>query len=91
MSVGPLDSINWDEQNEAHVAENGLTTDEVDEVLRNKDSTRSVSKTSGLPVTFGWTTTGRHIMVVWDEVNRDPRAIRPVTAYDVPPPRKRKT
>jgi hypothetical protein len=36
------------------------------------------------------TGTGRYIVVVWEHVLDDPWTIRPVTAYDVPPPRTAK-
>jgi hypothetical protein len=33
---------------------------------------------------------GRYILVVWEHVEDDPRTITPVTAYEVPPPGRRK-
>jgi len=44
------------------------------------------SGSTGRPCKFGYTSTGKHIIVVWDEVNDDPRMIYPVTAYEVPEP-----
>lgn len=61
--------------------------DEAEEVLLNSDSTRAVSRSSGLPTAFGWTSAGRYLAVVHELVDEDPLTIRPVTAYDVPPPR----
>jgi hypothetical protein len=46
------------------------------------------SDSSGLPVTFGWTDTGRHIIVVWENVFDDPKTVYPVTAYETPPRRR---
>ena len=85
-------TVIWDEAddpdgNTAHVAEHGLTPDEVDEVLLDDAIPTAVSHATGRPCKFGWTSTGRHIIVVWDEVNEDPRMVYPVTAYEVPPPR----
>jgi hypothetical protein len=74
--------------NVAHVAEHGLTPEEVDEVLQDPANETDFSNSSGYPVTFGWTPTGRHIMVVWEEVDDDPWTVRPITAYDVPERRK---
>ena len=48
------------------------------------------SDSSGRPSTFGWTQTGRYLLVVWEHVDDDPRTIKPVTAYDVEPPKSRK-
>jgi len=36
----------------------------------------------GRPVVFGDTSTGRHLMVVYEEIDAD--TVYPVTAYDVP-------
>ena len=50
--------IDWDDANEegsntAHVAEHGLTPDEVDSVLRNRDTMFDVSDSSSRPITLG--------------------------------------
>ncbi len=72
--------------NLAHIAEHGLTPEEVDEVLLDDMIPTAYSETTGRPCKFGHTSTGKHIIVVWDEVNEDPRVIYPVTAYEVPEP-----
>jgi len=54
----------------------------VEEVLQNPTDT-DVSRTSGRPVAFGDTSTGKHVMVVYEEI--DPDTAYPVTAYEVPP------
>jgi hypothetical protein len=41
-----------------------------------------ISRSSGRPVVFGDTSTGRHLMVAYDEIDED--TIYPVTAYEVP-------
>lgn len=82
-------TIIWDDEpggNVEHVAEHGLTPDEVDGVLTDRTIPTEFSASSGLPCKFGYTSTGRYIIVVWEEVNDDPRAVYPVTAYDVPEP-----
>jgi uncharacterized DUF497 family protein len=86
--------IIWDleddpDGNVQHIAEHGVTIEEVEDVLLDRRSTRAYSHSSGLPVTFGYTSGGRHLAVVWEEVWDDPPAIRPVTAYDVPERRLR--
>ena len=80
----------WDEDNTAHVADNGLTPDEVDEVLLDPSIQMHSSSSSDRPVKFGWTSTGKHIIVIWEDVNDDPRMIYPVTAYEVPPRQRKK-
>jgi hypothetical protein len=84
-------TVIWDDAddpdgNTAHVAEHGLTPDEVDEVLLNESLPIVTSRWSGRPGRFGWTSTGKLIVVFWDEVSDDPEIIYPATAYEVPPP-----
>ena len=84
-------TILWDleednEGNVQHLREHGVTIEEAEEVLLDPGSSRAVSRSSGLPTAFGWTSTGRHLAVVYELVDEDPLTLRPVTAYDVPPP-----
>ena len=66
-----------------HIAEHGLTTDEVEAVLNDPDSTAK-SNSSGLPCVFGFTPTGEYIIVVFEWSDED--SVYPVTAYQVPEP-----
>ena len=52
-----------------------------EEVLQNATDV-DVSHSSGRPVVFGDTDAGRHLMVVYEEIDAD--TIYPVTAYEVP-------
>ena len=73
--------------------EHDVTQDEVEEVLDEYFDATAVSRSSGNPITFGWTSTGRYIAVVWELVDEDTPMIYPLTAYPVPEPgskRKRK-
>jgi uncharacterized DUF497 family protein len=84
--------IDWDEPNDegsntAHIAEHGLTPEEVESALFAENTTFDVSHSSGRPSAFGATSTGRFIAIVFDVLNPvDPLVIRPITAYDVPEP-----
>jgi uncharacterized DUF497 family protein len=84
--------VDWDEAsdpagNSAHIAEHGLTPEEVESVLHDPRASHDVSGSSGLPAVFGTTHTGRFIIVVYEVLNPDdPLIIRPITAYDVPEP-----
>ncbi|HEV3122845.1 MAG TPA: hypothetical protein VGY53_13115, partial [Isosphaeraceae bacterium] len=62
-----------------------VTQDEVEDVLSDRRNPTYRRKSDGRFQTFGWTTTGRHILVIWEEINDDPRMIYPVTAYPVEP------
>jgi uncharacterized DUF497 family protein len=82
----PFDSILWDldddpEGNVQHCAQLGVTREEVEEVLTNPTDTDE-SHSSGSPAAFGDTSTGRHLIVVYEEIDAD--AVYPITAYDVP-------
>jgi uncharacterized DUF497 family protein len=86
--------IDWDDpgdedSNTAHIAEHGLTPDEVESALFDENTTFDVSDSSGLPVAFGMTNTGRFIVIVFDVLNlSDPLILRPITAYEVPEPKE---
>lgn len=68
------------------VVEHGVTQDEVDDVMSDPANPTTESDSSGRPITFGWTTTGRHLAVVWEHITDDPFTIKPVSAYDAPAP-----
>ena len=77
----------WDldddpEGNLQHIAEHGIGKEEVEEVLENPDGVET-SHSSGRPIAFGETNTGRIIAVVFEEVDED--TVYPVTAYEVEP------
>ncbi len=79
-------SIIWDLDddpagNVQHCVEHGITKDEIEQVLE-KATDADISRSTGLPVVFGDTVSGRHLMVVYDEIDDD--TVYPVTAYEVP-------
>ena len=79
-------TILWDldddpDGNVVHCAEHDVTQDEVEEVFENA-SDADFSRSSGRPVVFGDTSSGRHLMVVFEIIDAD--MIYPITAYDVP-------
>lgn len=83
--------IIWDldddpDGNVQHCAEHGVGKEEVEEVLQHATDADD-SRSSGRPVVFGDTDAGRHLMVVYDEV--DAESVYPVTAYEVPRRMKR--
>jgi uncharacterized DUF497 family protein len=87
--------ILWDldddpEGNVQHIAEHGITVDDVEEVLSDPDASIDVSKSSGRSITFGETSDGRYLAVVWETALDDPLTIYPVTAYPAPRPGKRR-
>ena len=82
----PAESILWDRDddpdgNVQHCAKHGVTKEEVEDVIENPWD-EDISRSSGRPVAFGYTSTGRHLMVVYEQIDAD--TVYPVTAYDVP-------
>jgi len=88
-----MDLIVWDAEddpdgNYQHIVGAGeVTAAEVEEVLSNHPGNQpnAYSDSTGNPMIFGTTTTGKRIAVVYsDESDADLIIIRPVTAYPVP-------
>jgi hypothetical protein len=84
-------SIWWDldddpDGNVQHIAEHGITKEEVEQVLTANYQDAVVSRTSGNPIVFGATDTGKYIAVVFEMVQDDPLSVYPLTAYEVNPP-----
>ena len=80
-------TVIWDDgegENVEHIAEHGLTPDDVEDVLNDPDSVFDVSRSTGRPIAFGYTRTGRYIAVVYEEL--DPLTVYPLTAYDAREP-----
>jgi uncharacterized DUF497 family protein len=76
--------------NVQHIAEHGITVEEVEEVLSDPNSVTKGSRSSGRPITFGETSDGRYLAVVWETALEDPLTIYPVTAYDARRPRRKR-
>ena len=81
-----FESILWDldedsEGNVFHCAQHGVTKGEVEEVFLNAMDV-DISRSTGRPVVFGETKTGRHLMVVFEAIDKN--TVYPITAFDVP-------
>ena len=68
--------------NVQHIAKHEITKEEVEDVLENPDGIE-VSRSSGRPIAFGETSSGRLIAVIYEEIDED--KVYPVTAYEVEP------
>jgi hypothetical protein len=68
----------------------GITRDEVEEVLEAHYPGQATSHSSGRPLVFGWTSTGKYIVISYEDVPGDTATVYPVTAYEVTPPAKGK-
>jgi uncharacterized DUF497 family protein len=68
----------WDEENEEHLAQHGVTREEFEFVVLNTDRI-VISRRSGRPMVFGLTEAGRSLCCIFD-VEGD--FCIPVTAYE---------
>ena len=75
--------------NVRHISEHGISKDEVREVLETPNNSSARSRSSGEDVTFGYSASGRYLIVVWSHVDDDPLTVYPITAYEVPEPMAR--
>jgi uncharacterized DUF497 family protein len=70
----------WDEVNEQHIAEHGLTPEEFEYVVLDVREA-DLSRSSGRPMVIGYTEAGRKICCVYDV--EEEVYCYPITAYDV--------
>ncbi len=79
----PYFDVIWDPEpggNIEHIAEHGLTPEDVEDLLFDPVG-HDRSRSSGLPIVFGFTSDGRYIAVVYEQI--DASTVYPVTAYEV--------
>jgi len=73
----------WTDEIIAHLAEHGISQDDFERVVCGPVR-KGYSRSSGLPIAWGYTSDGRYVMAVYEEL--DPLMVLPVTAYEVPEP-----
>ena len=79
-----FDFIEWDDANRDHVADNGITIDEVEDVLYSPGARLIKSRRSRRPAVIGVTSTGKTIIVIYErDKDGGDVIIRPVTAYEI--------
>lgn len=93
MSGPNFTTILWDRDddpkgNVRHIARHHLTQEDVEDVFDNPTGTDTSRALPHRPVIFGETRRGRYIMVAYDVI--DASTAYPVTAYDVPRPKRRR-
>ncbi len=75
----PLYHFIWTQENEKHIGEHGISSDEFESVVMSPlwvDKSRS----SDRDIAFGYTNTGRLISCVYEQI--DELTILPVTAFE---------
>lgn len=70
----------WNEMIERHLAAHSVTPDEFEEVVCDPDEVGE-SRSSGHPIAFGATSTGKYLACVFELL--DDTTVLPVTAYEV--------
>ena len=70
----------WDSETEDHLAEHGVTSEEFEEVVCSPDAVGE-SRSTGGPIAFGYTSTGKYIACLYEMLDAD--TVLPVTAYEV--------
>jgi uncharacterized DUF497 family protein len=70
----------WNDEIEEYIAQHGVTPEEFEEVVLNSHEVRT-SHSSGRPMVFGPTSTGKYLACVFEYVDAD--QVIPVTAYEV--------
>lgn len=69
--------ITWDlpddpDGNVQYIASHDITIAEVEDVLLDRDSEDTISRSSGGPITFGYTSSGRYLAVVLEHFDDNP-------------------
>ena len=86
-----FDLIAWDDEdspqgNVQHIAANGLTIEEVEQVLYDPANRPIVGRSTGRPAVVGTTESGKDVLVVYEVLETKPViVIRPITAYEPMP------
>ena len=74
----------WTDEIVEHIADHDVSEDDFEAVVCHPVRTGE-SRSSGLPAAWGYTTDGRYIIAIYEEL--DDVMILPVTAYEVPEPK----
>jgi hypothetical protein len=69
-----------------HIGQHGITVPEAEEAVRAGYEFAVASRTSGRPTVFGWTSTGKHLAVIFEVVDEELPQVYVITAYEAPPP-----
>jgi hypothetical protein len=70
----------WTQEIIDHLGQHGVTPEEFEEIVSQPDY-EDVSRSSGNPLAFGYTSDGRRLCCVFRRLDED--TIEPITAYQV--------
>ncbi|MCC7084545.1 MAG: hypothetical protein IT427_06020 [Pirellulales bacterium] len=72
----------WNDELIAYIAQHGVTPEEFEEVVLNAGSVQH-SRSSGFPIVFGPTSTGKFLACIFEYTGPDKIEVLPVTAFEV--------
>jgi uncharacterized DUF497 family protein len=84
-----FDFVEWDSEDDSrgntqHIADNGLSIDEVEDVIYDPQSRPVQSRSSRRPALIGQTSTVKTIIVIYERHNdAGILVVRPVSAYEI--------
>jgi uncharacterized DUF497 family protein len=73
--------MSWDDENEAHIAEHGVTIREVNQMVENRHIILRNRRDGRAPLLLVGRTHGGDVLCVPIEATNDPDVWRPVTAF----------
>lgn len=76
----PLYFFQWTDEVADHIEEHGISREDFEFVVQNPDF-ETVSRSSGLPASIGYTEDGRLMFAVYEFI--DEITVLPVTAYEI--------
>ena len=79
----PYFFFDWTPDIIGHLAGHDVTPEEFEEVVSNPDY-EDISRSTGNPIAFGSTSTGRYLCCVFKRIGDD--TIEPITAYEASEP-----
>ena len=71
----------WDGENDDHVAQHGVTTEEFEEVVMNPENVRPTRGAANRLIAFGETSTGKYLGCVYRLF--DEATVYPLTAFEL--------
>ena len=78
----PFYIFHWTAESLQHIAEHGVTREEFTEVVMDATEIQT-SRSTGVPIVFGTTSTGKRLACVFEWVDEFEIEIIPVTAFEV--------
>jgi uncharacterized DUF497 family protein len=76
----PFNFFLWTAESIEHISQHGVSQEDFEEVVMNPEG-ETISRSSGNPIAFGTTASGRILCCVFRRINGD--IVQPITAFEV--------